>query len=257
MRINLIPMAGEGQRFKNAGYTTPKPLINVNGLPMVVAAAKSLPPADKYIFVCRKQHLENSTIEKILREYFDNIEIVSTDQLTEGQAISCMLARDLIPDDAVLTIGASDNDMTYDGEYVENLFNDENTDGWIWTFRNNPAVLQNPAMYGWVVSDDHLHSARQVSCKIPISNTPLNDHAVIGAFTFKRAKIFFDAVEAMVKANERINNEFYVDIAADYSIRMGFNIKVCEVRSYICWGTPSDYEAYQYWLSYFKIKLHR
>lgn len=248
-------MAGEGQRFKDAGYTTPKPLIDTDGVPMVVRAAKSLPVADKYIFVCRTSHLEITAIEATLKQHFKNVVVITVDKLTEGQAMTCMLAKDHIPDDAELTIGASDNDMTYDQTMVDDLFNDNQIDGWIWTFRQNPAVLQNPAMYGWVKTDESTDNATQILCKIPISDKPLNDHAVIGAFTFKKAKIFFDAVEAMVKANSRINNEFYVDIAADFAIQAGHNIKVLEVERYICWGTPKDYVEYNYWLQYFKKRL--
>jgi len=255
MRINLIPMAGEGQRFRENGYSTPKPLIDVNGLPMIVRAANALPPADKYIFVCRKNHLENFPIENILHHHFTNPIIIAVDHLTEGQAITCLLAKEQIPDNATLTIGSSDNDMTYNQMHVEQLFLDTTIDGWIWTFRNNPAVLQNPAMYGWVITEEKINKAIKVSCKKPISSNPLLDHAVIGAFTFKRARMFFDAVEAMINANVRINDEFYVDIAMDFAIQAGNNIEVCEVEQYICWGTPKDYEQYQYWLQYFQKSL--
>ena len=64
MRINLIPMAGEGQRYVDAGYQIPKPFIEVDGLPMVIRACQALPKADRYIFVCRKSHLEKYPMEE-------------------------------------------------------------------------------------------------------------------------------------------------------------------------------------------------
>jgi len=142
MRVNLIPMAGEGQRYVDAGYQIPKPFIEVDGLPMVIRACQALPLADRYIFVCRKSHLEKYPMEEKIKEYIPNAIIVTVDHLTEGQAITCLAARDYIPDDAILTIGASDNDMTFSASEMERLFLDEEVDGWIWTFRNNPAVLQ-------------------------------------------------------------------------------------------------------------------
>jgi len=255
MRINLIPMAGEGQRYVDAGYQIPKPFIDVDGVPMVIRACQALPKADRYIFVCRKSHLEKYPMEEKIKEYIPNAIIVTVDHLTEGQAITCMAAREFIPDDAILTIGASDNDMTFQESEIESLFMNDEADGWIWTFRNNPAVLQNPKMYGWVETCKDSIQAKRVSCKIPLSETPMNDHAIIGAFTFKKAKYFFEAVEAMVHANERINNEFYVDVAADFAIRAGLNMQAHEVDQYICWGTPQDYITYQYWLEYFKRRI--
>jgi len=255
MRINLIPMAGEGQRYKDVGFTIPKPFLEVDGLPMVVRACQALPAADRNIFVCRKQHLEQFPIKTILETYVKNVIIVSIDKLTEGQAISCLSARDYRPDNAILTIGASDNDMTYNMDAIENKYQNPEIDGLIWTFRNNPTVLDNPKMYGWVETAQDTVKAIKVSCKLPLSNMPMLDHAVVGAFTFKRAKYFFEAVDAMIRSDFRINNEFYVDVAIDFAIKSGLNIQVNEINQYICWGTPQDYENYQYWLAYFKKRI--
>ena len=38
----LIPMAGEGSRFAKEGYTFPKPLIDVNGKPMIQIIVENL-----------------------------------------------------------------------------------------------------------------------------------------------------------------------------------------------------------------------
>ena len=69
-RINIIPMAGEGIRFVNQGYELPKPLIPINGIPMVVRAAKCLPNADLWIFICKEDHVLNSKIKDTLSQYF-------------------------------------------------------------------------------------------------------------------------------------------------------------------------------------------
>ncbi|MDA3948505.1 MAG: hypothetical protein PF508_04680 [Spirochaeta sp.] len=258
MRVNLIPMAGEGQRYKDAGFTTPKPLIEIAGVPMVVRAAQALPPADRWIFVVREKHLRESPIQDVLSQFFDDPIIVSVDHLTDGQARTCMLAKDHIPADAALTIGPSDNDMTYDTARAERWFADPEIDGWIWTFRRNPAVLQDPRMYGWVRVVENNSAvagsdttALGVSCKIPISDTPIDDHAIIGAFTFKQARSFFDAFDEMVEKDERINGELYVDTAADVAIRHGRKIHAFEIDRYIGWGTPRDLEIYHYWRGYF------
>ena len=76
-RVNLVPLAGAGQRFVDAGYVTPKPLIKINGVPMVVKAAKSLPNADRWIFICREEHIKNYGIDKELKYYFPNADIIS------------------------------------------------------------------------------------------------------------------------------------------------------------------------------------
>ncbi|MFL5731067.1 MAG: hypothetical protein ACJ75J_16385, partial [Cytophagaceae bacterium] len=112
--IVLIPMAGEGSRFVSEGYTTPKPLIEVDGKPMIVRAVEDLPAADKYFFICRDFHISNYGIDKNLRAYFKNCEVIGLDHLTEGQACTCLLAKNLLDPEEELVIGACDNGMIFD-----------------------------------------------------------------------------------------------------------------------------------------------
>jgi hypothetical protein len=244
-------MAGEGRRFVEAGYSVPKPLIPIDGVPMVVRAATCLPRADEWIFICRESHVRGAGIDVTLRECFDNAAILTVDHLTEGQACTCLLARGLLQPEDSLTIGACDNSMTYDRAALETLMDAENVDAMIWTFRRNPAVLQNPRMYGWVLTGGP-KQARRVSCKIPISDSPLEDHAIIGTFTFRRAGDFLACADAMIAAGRRINGEYYVDEVANVAIESGLRVMVFEVQRYICWGTPQDVDVYNYWRSYFE-----
>ena len=238
-RVNLVPLAGAGQRFVDAGYVTPKPLIKINGVPMVVKAAKSLPNADRWIFICREEHIKNYGIDKELKYYFPNADIIPIVHLTEGQASTCILAKKLLHKDDLLTIGACDNAMQYNLDSFESKIN--KADALIWTFRKNRAVLDNPSAYGWVEIDVN-EKAMSVSCKKPISNRPFNDHAIIGSFSFSRAEFFIECVEKMISENRRINNEFYMDIALDELIKLGFDVGLMEVINYTCWGTPKDLE---------------
>ena len=240
-RVNLVPMAGAGQRFIDAGYTTPKPLIPVDGLPMIVRAARALPAADHWIFVCRAEHMRDAGIGDALRGYFSPVTILTVDGLTEGQASTCLVAADALSDDDVLTIGACDNGMSYDHREVERLWSG-GADAIIWTFRRNPAVLGNPRMYGWVDADD-TGRVRRVSCKVPLSDSPMDDHAVVGAFAFRRAKTFVDSARRTIALNRRVNGEFYMDTVLDQTAADGFDVRVLDVDQYVCWGTPADLEG--------------
>ena len=255
MKINLIPMAGAGKRFTDAGYVIPKPFIDIDGIPMVVRAALALPKADKYIFVCRSEHLKEIPIQNIITKYISNFEIVVIDKLTEGQAITCLAAKNLINSEDILTIGASDNDMIYSEDKFNLLFENNNLDGLVWSFKGNPAVLQNPLMYGWIKLKDQSHIIEEIKCKEPISENPLHDYAIIGAFTFKKASYFFDAVDKMIFENHKINNEFYIDVAINFCIKNNRIMSNFEVDKYICWGTPKDLNEYNFWLDYFKKRL--
>lgn len=249
--IALIPMAGAGSRFAEQGYTTPKPLLPVLGLPMVVNAAKALPKSEKYVFVVRDFQIKEYAIDQHLKSFFPNSDIVELDHLTEGQAVTCLMAKDLINTSEPLVIGASDNGMIYDRDKFEQI--SKEADAIIFTFRNNPAVLEKPQAYGWVKVDDNL-DVIQVSVKVPISQNPMKDHAVVGTFWFKSGNIFVEAAEHMIAANTRINNEFYVDECMNDLLSLGYKVKVFEIDYYVCWGTPNDYKTFNYWNEFFNLQ---
>jgi dTDP-glucose pyrophosphorylase len=246
--IALIPMAGAGSRFQKEGYDIPKPLIKVNGKPMVINAVEALPEAEKHIFICRDFHIKDYQIDKELKHYYPGATIISVDHLTEGQASTCLLAKDYINNDEELVIGASDNGMIYD----KNRFDKDKQDAdcLVFTFRNNVTVVPKPQQYGWVVADEN-NNATKVSVKVPISNNPKKDHAIVGAFWFRQGKYFVEAAERMIAKNRRVNNEFYVDECINELIEAGQKVKVFEIDSYICWGTPDDLRTYEYWQDFF------
>jgi len=250
MIINLIPMAGEGKRFVDAGYRIAKPLIPVAGVPMILRAARCLPTPDRWVFVCRREHLDSHHIDQVLHNSFRPLDIVPVDHSTQGQACTCLIARPHLPPEATLHIGACDNAMTYNTRKLDTLMASPDVDAIIWTFCKNPTVLQNPHMYGWVAVDP-LGNVTHISCKIPLSDQPMNDHAVIGAFTFKRAAQFLSCADSMIAKNRRINGEFYVDEVMNIAVESGLRVKVFEVERYICWGTPRDLDVFQYWHGYF------
>ena len=241
-------MAGAGQRFKDAGYEQSKPVIPVNGLPMVVQATKALPKSEDPIFVCRNFHLEEG-VDKIIKAYYTQATFVPVDRLTEGQASTCLLAKDSINTDESLMIGACDNAMIWNKKAFEDVCRE--SDCVVWTFRNCISVVEKPEQYGWMKVDDS-GCVTGTSIKVPISNTPKQDHAVVGSFWFKKGSDFVDAAEEMIARNDRINGEFYVDKCIDYMLEAGKTVRVFEVDYYIGWGTPDDLKTWEYWRSFFK-----
>lgn len=247
----IIPMAGKGERFSKKGYITPKPLIEVKGTPMVIKAVQDLPEGNKHIFIVLEDHLKKSVIDKRIQAAIPEAQFIVLDEVTEGQACTCMLAMPYVADKEEIIIGACDNGMIYNAQAFEAAKNE--ADVIIFTFRNNVTVVGKPQQYGWVKINDE-NKVLGVSVKKPISNKPIHDHAIIGAFWFKESGIFKKATQKMINENRRINNEFYVDECINDAIALGYTVKVFEVDKYICWGTPDDYETYNYWRAFFNNK---
>jgi NDP-sugar pyrophosphorylase family protein len=254
--ITLIPLAGRGSRFSKKNYQLPKPLIEVSGSPMIIQAVNSLPKTEKYSFVMLKEHTKMYKIDNVLNNYFKNSRLNIIDTVTEGQAITCDIGLKNIDRNSSLLISASDNGMLFDANKYSQLINNINIDGIIFTFRHHVSSKSNPEMYGWVEVDSN-NNVKSVSVKKPISEDPYNDHAIVGTFYFKKVKYFDEAFNKLKEQQIKVNGEFYVDSLMNEMVSLGYNVKVFEVDSYLCWGTPNDYETFIYWQSFFhKNNLH-
>lgn len=248
--ITLIPLAGHGSRFAKAGYQDPKPLIVTSGKPMIIQAANSLPNSKQHIFVTLKEHLKNYPLEKTLKDEFPQAEIIAISKVTGGQAITCSLGLKDADVNASLLIAATDNGMIYDKEKYQKLIESENVDAIIFTFRHHVSSKNNPQMYGWVNIDGN-DNALGVSVKVPVSDNPYNDHAIVGTFYFKKVTYFNQAIQKLLDKDIKVNGEYYVDSLMGELIGLGLNVKIFEIEDYICWGTPDDYETFVYWQSFF------
>lgn len=250
---NIIPMAGEGSRFTNEGYALPKPLIPVSGIPMVIKAIRDMPPSDKWIFMVRQEHIDDYKIDELLKTEVKNAIIVPVKKTTQGQACTCMLAEGYLDDEEPVFIAACDNGYVYDKEKYQNLKKVDSVDSIIWTFTQKETLIRNPNAWGWCkLGDDNL-TVQDMSVKIPVSDDPYYDHAVVATFFFKRKRDFKQAVNLMIKENYRINNEFYVDAVPIFMNKLGKRTVIFDVDMYLGWGTPKDLYDYQK-IEYFATK---
>lgn len=232
-------MAGEGKRFKEAGFNTPKPLIKVDDVPMVIKALKSLPKASKNILIVRKDQLNIVEFKQLLDSHFENVVIIEIDYLTSGQASTCLLAEEYIPDNVILNVGACDVGFKYNFDEYKKTLNEFNS--FIWAYNKNRNVLKHPEMYGWVKLKDGTNEIDHVSCKKPISNDLLNDFVVSGAFTFKNSNLFFKGIKKMISENDRTNGEFYLDSIFNH---LENKSGVFKINEYYSWGTPKELNKY-------------
>ena len=247
----VVPMAGLGQRFADAGYAFPKPLIPVDGIPMFVRAARELPAADRIVFVIHPEHARQHQLASVIEHYFPGSPIVVTPGLTRGQACTVRLACDHLDPDQSVLVAACDNSHLYSAEKFEQQSSHNAADCLIWTYRHDLRVLAKPTAHGWVRVDSSERNVTGVSCKTPISDQPLNDHAISGCFWFRQAGVMRDAIDAAVAANDTVNNEFYLDTIPNRLLSDGRRVEVFEVDKYIGWGTPLDLEDYERWERYF------
>ncbi|MDE6319662.1 MAG: nucleotidyltransferase, partial [Lachnospiraceae bacterium] len=153
-----------------------------------------------------------------------------------------------------LLIAGCDNGMDIDGKTFINITKE--CDCIVFTYRHNEAVLQNPNAYGWMLADE-AGNITGTSIKKAISDTPMEDPAVVATFWFRKAKVFLEATAKMIREDDRVNGEFYVDQTVKHVLDLGYRAKIFDIDRYVGWGTPADYEGYQGTYAYFKAFLAR
>jgi dTDP-glucose pyrophosphorylase len=235
----LIPMAGAGSRFAQAGYTFPKPLIEVNGKPMIEVVIKNLNIEANYIFLVQKEHYEKYNLKYLLNLIAPNCKIVQVDGITEGAACTTLLAKEYIDNDAPLVMANSDQFIEWNSNEAMYAFSADDIDGGILTFK-----AHHPKWSYARVGNDGFVS--EVAEKRVIS-----DDATVGVYYWKKGSDYVKYAEQMIEKDIRVNNEFYVCPVFNEAIQDTKKIKIKNVTGMWGIGTPEDLN---YFLSNYKGK---
>jgi dTDP-glucose pyrophosphorylase len=202
----VIPMAGSGMRFYEAGYALPKPLIDVNGQTMIEIVIRNITPQceHQFIFICQQQHLEQYPLQQQLETLTNNPIIISVAQVTQGAACTVLLAEQYINNLMPLMIANCDQyvDICID-DYLHYM-DKEGLDGLIMTLTS-----QDPK-WSYVGFDEQHHITRVVEKQV------ISTEATVGIYNYKHGSDFVTAANEMIKYNDRVNNEFYVAPVYNY-----------------------------------------
>ena len=236
----LIPMAGAGSRFASAGYTFPKPLIEVNGKPMIQVVVENLNIEANYTFIVQEEHYQKYNLQYLLNLIAPNCNIIQVNGLTEGAACTTLLAKELINNDSPLVMANSDQFIEWNSNECLYAFNADGIDGGILTFKST-----HPKWSYAKVGEDGFVS--EVAEKMPISN-----NATVGVYFWKKGSDYVKYAEQMISKNIRTNNEFYVCPVFNEAIQDGKKIRIKDIERMWGIGTPSDL---QYFLEKYQGKI--
>jgi dTDP-glucose pyrophosphorylase len=228
----LIPMAGAGSRFAAAGYTFPKPLIDVNGKPMIQMVVENLNIDANFVFVVQKEHREKYNLDTLLNLIAPNCKVVEVDGLTDGAACTALLAKEYIDSDAPLFFANSDQFVEWDSNEFFYKMNETDADGGIVTFK-----ATHPKWSFAKIDDNGI--VTEVAEKNPIS-----DLATVGFYYWKHGSDFVKYAEQMITNNVRVNGEFYVCPVFNQAIDGGKVIRTFDVPKMWGTGTPEDLKYY-------------
>jgi len=229
----LIPMAGAGSRFQEAGYTFPKPLIEVHGKPMIQVVVENLNIDARHIFVVQAEHYGKYNLNHLLPLISPGCKIVQVDGVTEGAACTTLLAKELIDNDEPLVFANSDQFLDWDSnEFMYSMIADQ-VDAGMLTF-----TATHPKWSFAKLNEEGFVS--EVAEKKPIS-----DIATAGIYYWKKGSDYVKYAERMIEKNIRFNNEFYVCPVFNEAIEDGKKVKIFHFDGMWGLGTPEDLSRYE------------
>ena len=224
----LIPMAGAGSRFEKAGYTFPKPLIEVRGQPMIQTVVNNINIDAKHIFIVQKEHFEKYNLKETLNAISPGCDIVTVEGVTEGAACTTLLAKDLINNNEPLLIANSDQFVEWDSNQFMYSMIGDTIDGGILTFYST-----HPKWSYAKLNDDGFVSEVQ-------EKKPISDKATVGIYYWTKGSDYVKYAEKMIQNNTRVNNEFYVCPVYNEAIKDNKKIKIFDIPKMWGLGTPED-----------------
>ena len=233
-------MAGEGSRFAKAGWTTPKPLIELNGQPLFKHAISSVAAdgiAMKYSFIVRQEHIDKYGIDRGIRSFLPEANIFSVMQTTRGAVETCLMAESAIADDDAVIV------MDCDLEFRSAKF--------IEIIRGILAQPLGQAEGGALVSfntDQPKYSYAEVGADGLVKRTAekevISSHALCGAYFFATGKRFKQVAHQLLDEPEFKKPEYYVSLLYNYLLARGEKVYLAPMEEYYSYGTPEELQRY-------------
>lgn len=232
----VVPMGGEGKKFAERGYTFPKPLVEILGRPMIEVVVQNLTPTEphRFLFVCRREHLQKYALGDVLRLVAPGCEIVPMHGPTAGALCSVLLAMEYLVPDAELLVANADQFIEASMDDFLKCCRQPGTDGCIMTFPSTHPKWS-------YVRLDERGEVVAVAEKRPISH-----YATVGIYYFAHSSDFLSAADRMILKSTTTSGEFYVCPVYNELILEGKSIKVFPlIREQMhSLGTPEDVETF-------------
>ena len=228
----IIPAAGAGTRFVNAGFTFPKPLIDVNGKPMIQVVVENLNIDANYIYIVQNEHYEKYNLKYLLNMITPDCTIVTIDKVTEGAACTTLLAKEYINNDDPLLIANSDQYISWNSVDFMYAMSAGNIDGGLLTFRST-----HPK-WSYVKLDESLYICEVAEKKV------ISDIATTGIYYWSKGSDYIKYSEQMIDKNIRVNNEFYIAPVYNEAIYENKKFKNFDVDEMWGLGTPEDLQRF-------------
>lgn len=243
----IIPMAGEGLRFKKVGYGQIKPLIEVHGKPMIEYIINLFPNEDDFLFLCNREHLKFTPLAATLVMYKPSGNIFNITPHNLGPVYSVLQADKFIYDDEPVILNYCDFNMRWDYERFKKTMAESNADGAIISYTGFHPHLYGPNFYAGVRVGEH-NNVLEVKEKHSFASDKMQGWHSCGTYYFKSGKLLKKYFQKLIDKNlMHDNGEYYASLPYNLMIADGLKILNYPISHFCQWGTPEDLKQYEDW----------
>jgi NDP-sugar pyrophosphorylase family protein len=244
----IIPMSGLGSRFVKAGYQDLKPLIQVNGHPIIEWVLKMFPGVTRTIFVCRKDHLETTPLSSVLRSLAPEGEIVPIEGHKKGPVYAVSQAFEYINDSEPIIASYCDYYMHWDFASFCSQMSLNQSQGAIPCYTGfHPNLIPKKNLYA-SCRVDKSSNLLEIKEKFSFSKSKEQSLHSPGAYYFGSGSIMKKYFQIAMDEDLSLNGEYYISLVYNLLVRDSLKVSVPSCVPYFCqWGTPEDLREYQFW----------
>jgi len=251
----VIPMSGFGERFRKAGYTIPKPLIEVEGKPIIAHVIDMFPGEKNFLFICNEDHLNNPDygMREILDMYCPSGKILSIPSHSLGPVHAVLQAKNLINLEEEVIINYCDFTCYWDWYHFKKFVLKNKCDGCIPAYKGfHPHSLGNT---NYAYLKENLGEVTNIQEKKPYTNNRMEEYASSGTYYFSSGEIMCNALEHTLIEKLKTGLEYYISLSYHYLFKKKLLVSVYPLQHFMQWGTPEDVNEYNVWSDTFKALL--
>ena len=249
----VIPMSGEGRRFKKAGYTTLKPLIAVEGRPVIGHVVDLFPGERDVVFICNREHLEGpgAALEGALLTACPTARIVAIAPHRRGPVHAVLEAASVLEDDEPTIVNYCDFSAYWSYVRFRSWLREADPDGCVTCYTGfHPHLLREGVYAGMrVAPDGRLLEIRE---KHRFTADPTEGHHSAGTYYFKTGRLVRRYFQRLVERGPSVGGEFYVSSVYEHLLADGLDVRAYVLEYFLQWGTPESLEDYLAWSEYFR-----
>ncbi len=249
----VIPMGGRGERYIRAGYKNIKPLIEVDGRPIIEHVINMFPGEDGFIFICNDDHLRTTNLRDVLSCLKPKGIILPSEPHKLGPVHTVLQAIDSIDGEEAVIVNYCDFSVYWDYSDFKATVENNACDGCVTGYKGFHPHLLAEGFYAGMLTDSS-NNMLQIKEKYSFTENKMDSYQSSGTYYFRKGKYVKQYFKELVERGMRINGEYYISMVYKLMKDAGLDIYVYELEQFLQWGTPQDLEEYKYWSSYFRAK---